>query len=260
MTRFTADERVYRALERRFRGAKRILCEGDSWLSYPRKYLFWGRASNLVHHLRKQAHDRNWTIYDISRPGDTLSDMLDGGQRWKLRWTLESYAFDVLLFSGGGNDLVSNLDGLLWPHRKGMPWRDCVRWDRVAARLLKIKGYYEDLAHVVPEVSKNPDIRIICHTYDYPDPSGKGFSLFSWQIVKPWITPALERAHITKKADQRDLIRVLLTLYARTVQAIDGLTVVNTQGTLTPEDWKDELHPTSEGFRKVTDRIAAALG
>jgi hypothetical protein len=41
--------------------------------------------------------------------------------------------------------------------------------------------------------------------------------------------------------------------------AANLLFLVDTQGTLTPADWANELHPFPAGFIKVADRFVTAL-
>jgi hypothetical protein len=78
----------------------------------------------------------------------------------------------------------------------------------------------------------------------------------------PWMNPAFDARQIP--ADLREpVIHYMLEqfgeLQARLEQQHERIVYVRTQGTLSRNEWGDEIHPTAAGFRKIGDLIYAAM-
>ena len=88
------------------------------------------------------------------------------------------------------------------------------------------------------------------HTYDYPIPDGKG--VFG---DKAWLKPALADAKVSAALQQKCLVYLLDAFHGvlENIRQTDPqhLVVVDSRGTLKPEHWANELHPTSAGFAKI---------
>lgn len=90
-----------------------ILAEGDSWFQFP-KIGPLKPVKDIVHHLNQRA---NFLVYPLAAGGDWLSNMLYTEEYIE---ALPRVAPDVLIFSGGGNDLVGGhrLASMLYPFHR----------------------------------------------------------------------------------------------------------------------------------------------
>ena len=232
----------------------RLLAEGDSWFDYP-------LGSDLIDQLRKLF---GVPIANLAHHGDEVRGMLALKQRQEIARRLQAGApdgrpWDMLLFSGGGNDFVG--DPLcLWLKPGGaiaQP-RDAIDLSRYAAVMSIIEGGYRDLIALRDALS--PATLLVFHTYDYALPNGKGVC-----GLGPWLRPSLDYRGIDR-AVQPAVVREMLLLFRHTVlaaaQGRDDVLVVDTQGAIpeqTGEWWANELHPTRKGFARIAQRIAAAI-
>ena len=108
-TRAVRSREKFRDLKRTYRELKTILAEGDSWFAYPPKYIVFGAANNVVDCLKKDYREA-FLIDDIASNGDEAVAMLSGDSKMELLRRISEDKFDILLFSGGGNDIVGRYD------------------------------------------------------------------------------------------------------------------------------------------------------
>ena len=111
---------------------------------------------------------------------------------------------------------------------------------------------------------------VVTHTYDWMTPRNSPSRFFQFELLGPWIYPVLVRANVPES--QWNAISDYLVDALRTT--IKGLTigsdklpnfyVVSTQDTLTPAalgetgesgDWMNEIHPGSDGYKKIATKI-----
>lgn len=243
--------------------ATKILAEGDSWFTYPRKFFIFGKDANIIDHL---AENEELFIYNTSSNGDEAVSMLSGDQKFSLLKKLHFVKFDYLLFSGGGNDLLGkyDFDFLIKQKNDGDSWQDCIHTNRLEVKLNQIKSSFEYLCQLTQEYSKNKDIKVITHTYDYVIPSPVGFRVFDLFPTCPsWIYPYLMQKNITKEEDQIAIMKHILTSLKTALQEVeqncDTLTVIDTQGTVDRNDWRNEIHPNSRGFKEIADKMYAKI-
>lgn len=244
-----------------------IVSEGDSWFAYPPKWLVAGPPSNLIDHISK------WTagkanFYTMASNGDEAVDMVSGKQKHDLvkvlRWHEEGkdrYPVDLLLFSGGGNDVVGKNDyeRFLRPFKPGYTKpTQCVNLSRLRRKAKQIGLAYEELADIRDHYS--PSTVILTHTYDYPYPSEEGGNFLGGLIkTKCWMKRFMDSNKIPK-AWQADVIRVFMDALANTVLPIAAkrrhFVAVDTRETLKGRKfWLNEIHPTSKGFGLIADAM-----
>lgn len=239
---------------------KHIVAEGDSWFAYPR-VLFTG--GGVIPHLEKLA---GVSITNLAHAGDESRFMLSLPQRRRLEVELKQA--DVLLFSGGGNDIAGD-QFCCWlnDNRDGEP-ANAIDWDRFDAALDLVEAMYNDLALIRDEV--NPNCLIVTHGYDFPPASvmGDGINVLGalsrasgLASYGPWLQPSLAYCGWKKAADQALIVREVLMEFNRRLEIWDARNHlhVDIQGLLLPRDWGNEIHPNRSGFEKVARAFAEAL-
>lgn len=264
--RSTRNAREFDRLLRRYPDRMSIIAEGDSWLAYPPRGVLVGGASNVVAHLRRR---KRFNLLQLSSTGDEAVQMLAGKSKFRLIKLLDRFPVDVLLFSGGGNDLVGryDLDFFLRDGVSSTDWSDYLDHDRLDRRLAQIRHAYEDLLGFCESYSANPSVRVVTHTYDYivPDPQGAEFvgGLIKVRGGESWVHPYLRAKNVPRRFD-RSIVRHLIDCLAECLLDLEAeeprLVVADTRGTLSPNDhWLNEIHPTSRGFGMIADVIHAEI-
>jgi hypothetical protein len=156
----------------------------------------------------------------------------------------------VLLFSGGGNDIVDN-PMALWVR----DWNPAIapathiNQPRFDAALALVRAGYEDLISLRDTLS--PGTHLIFHGYDFAIPDGRGFC-----HLGPWLKPCFDLHRFPTRDAAFAVLQAMLTQFAAMLTALAAahphVTFINGQGTLTPKPsaWHNELHPDKAGFEK----------
>lgn len=245
-----------------------IISEGDSWFAYPRKWIAFGTDINIIHHLEnKVANTDSVNLLRLASSGDEAVDMTSGKQFKKLYKILKKNRehIQMLLFSGGGNDIVGKDDmlPLLNEYSGNMSYLDCINLSRFEQKLDAIMLSYRRLISLCKDIV--PEVKIITHTYDIARPWDQGAEFF-WGTIKtkPWIYPYLVRRGIPRKLHLPITEYMLKEFGSRLLQLESNegdngrLVVVDTQGTLrtgSRQDWLNEIHPTESGFKKIYNKM-----
>jgi hypothetical protein len=235
-----------------------IMSEGDSWFSYP-------LVRNLADHIEMMS---DFSMLRLEMNGDEAREILapDSSQYRKVRWFLKRYPFELLMFSGGGNDLVGK-HTKLWLNRNvpaGSPWDAYLNVATLEKRLDEVIAAYALLVNARDELRK--DCHIVTHTYDYAVPDGRpAKAVLGLVSVGPWIQPHLNAVGLTDPAGQQLFVNALIDRYAVRIstfaQTVERFHVVDTRGTL-PKDrthWNDEIHPTGTGYGKLAEEWRTVL-
>lgn len=234
----------------------RILAEGDSWFDYPALV-----RGGLVSRLESRI---GVPILNLAHAGDEVRYMLGVEQRRRLEKVVGDAApegaWDAVLFSGGGNDIVDN-PMCLWVRdydaAKTPDWH--VEPQRFQASLDIVRAGYEDLIGLRDRLS--PNTVLFLHAYDFAIPTGKGVCFFG-----PWLKPTFQyRKFPADPAYGAAVVRVMLERFEAVLQSLAAahpkVVVVPTQGVLDahPNWWHNELHPNSDGFNAFVERFRNAL-
>ena len=242
----------------------RILAEGDSWFSYPRKLVVAGGPSNIMQHLASR-HRR--LILLFSESGDEMGKMMSENNQKRLLKALTDFEFDLFLFSAGGNDFVGK--GTFKKYLKTGSASSAVSWVNKPAAQTLFDGLRDQFAAFVVKAlraSKNPKTRMLTHTYDVVHPRNKGAKFLGMKFG-PWMWPDLEALQVPLGLRHAVANWFLNEWAKRLKQVRAGLPaelkprfkVIDTRGTLSGiEDWKDEIHPNSKGFKKLAKRFREA--
>lgn len=243
-----------------------VLVEGDSWADHPLvPNLSWNLHQYLGHKVN---------ILNISQSGDLVFNMAHGKQFNTLKAYLASshFDFDLLLLSGGGNDILVNdqpefkLERILKPSQQSDPrffidegaWKASL--DRVELSYVRILDAAKDA---------NPHLKIHGHCYDYIYPRDKGADIIVIpDALGPWVYPVMQHIQVTDQQLQRNIIKCLLDDFAAMLGSLKArypqFDFSNTLGILPDHsnwdlnlpNWDDEIHPNGKGFAKlVNERV-----
>lgn len=231
-----------------------VLAAGDSWFWYP----FPG--GSLIDQIGFQiANSHN--ILVVGNNGAEAVDFTEGKYKNAYNEMIRLYgsSTSALFISGGGNDFAgfNDLRPLLKPDCTGIKTAascflpgDATKTGTVRYLLQKVFESYQLMVtralNVMPANGK-----VYVHTYDYSIPDGRGVGRSAG-----WLKPALDDAKVPT-ALQPGCIKFVLDLAADNLARLaasmpDGrVRVVDTRGTLKPNQWANELHPTPSGFKAI---------
>lgn len=246
--------------------ALRIYAEGDSWFDFPLEGDPF-EGGDVIERLEDLIP---FPILCDAVAGDEARNMLGVKQRARLEAQLNDQRrdFNVLLFSGGGNDIVGE-PFCLWlndasqvnsnPDRALNPAFD--------AMLAVVRRAYEELIAMRDAAcARRPGRRIVIflHAYDWAIPDGRGVC----RLFGPWLRPSLEaKGWMTRSSDPMgdgfQIVKAALTQFATMLAEIarnhPDVVLIQTQGTLTRGQWHDELHPKRGGFLRMAELFRDAL-
>ncbi len=233
-----------------------VFAEGDSWFDYPPFLIKGGIIPRLESRL-------GVPILNLAKAGDEVRFMLGVEQRQRLAELLTEGCpaggpWDVLLFSGGGNDIVDN-PMALWVRDfdPALPPASHLNQPRFDAALGLVRAGYEDL--IVLRDKLSPGTHLVFHGYDFAIPDGRGIC-----HLGPWLKPTFDLRGFPNRASAFAVVEAMLKQFAAllaTLAAQPKVTFINGQGTLArdPSAWHNELHPNRDGFDKFADLFAATL-
>jgi hypothetical protein len=226
-----------------------ILCEGDSWFSYPLL-----PAGNLINEM-DNIYSGGRTIFNTAENGDRVVNIVQGKSRKRLIDNMRGYAtIRVILFSGGGNDFIGNLLDMLESDCSGKTTAAaCFRSGEIETQFARIAEAYRELMALRDRY--RPGVPVITHQYDYAIPSDKGVFWFG-----SWIKPRLDHVRVPMNLHM-GITRILIDRFIATLAAMesDEFIVVPTAGTLTPADWQNEIHPSRSGIKKLAPKFEQVL-
>lgn len=226
-----------------------IFAEGDLWFDYPVPFFGGGIIPRLEDRL-------GVPILNLAKAGDEVRYMLGVEERTILAEHLTDGGpaggpWDVLLFSGGGNDIVDN-PMALWVKDwdPALPPAALIHQARFDAALALVRAGYEDLIQLRNQLS--PNTHLVFHGYDFAIPDGRGICGFG-----PWLRPTFDLRKFPARPPMEAVVRAMLQQFAVMLGSLAGPTVtfINGQGTLAPQpsSWHNELHPSRAGFGAFAD-------
>ncbi|MDB6028746.1 MAG: hypothetical protein JWM68_4969 [Verrucomicrobiales bacterium] len=225
-----------------------IFAEGDSWFDYPVPFFGGGVIPRLEDRL-------GVPILNLAKAGDEVRFMLGVEERKILEKQLRQGCpagglWDVLLFSGGGNDIVDK-PMALWVRdfNPSVPSAKLIHQTRYDAALALVQAGYEDLIALRDELS--PDTHLVFHAYDFAIPDGRGIC-----HLGPWMKPTFDlRKFPSASTSAFEVVKEMLTQLATMLTTLERnhnrVTFIRSQGTLAPgtSSWHNELHPSKDGFK-----------
>lgn len=233
-----------------------IIAIGDSWFWYPMP------GGSLLNHIGDLVKPKGHRIIAAGNNGAEAYDYVKGKYKRVCSRLINHYGAgaSALLISGGGNDFAGFND--LRPLLKddcslATAAADCFREggddDEGTVNWLMGKTYENYSLLISRALMRMPaTAKIFLHNYDYANASGKGvFGNASW--IKPAFIDAGVPPHLYQDC-VNFLIDAQTDLLSNITAALPGrVFLVDGRGTLQPDDWANELHPTGSGFKKLVD-------
>jgi hypothetical protein len=240
-----------------------MLALGDSWFDYPLhgNVLTPLRPTDIIAqltsmgtlppHILNISHFGDATTTEMALPKQQrMIDVLNNPNNW-----MDSGKPDAILFSGGGDDIAGDqfcifLDYVDAPGATGL---NKERFDGV---LGVVRAAYLDLFEFRDRHA--PNVPIYGHCYDFPIPNGVHPG-----CAGPWLKPSLDFCGWTVEQGTK-IVRLALEQFRAMLQKLAGVPqydfhLIDTQGTLNPGDWANELHPYPDGFKKLARLFVKAL-
>ena len=229
------DERE-RAEGYRNSGQPSVVAEGDSWFNLPTfLFLVLPAIADWIE------HNGRFNMRNIAYWGHTLKKIYDEKEYMDV---LGKYTPDFFMFGGGGNDLQEGLACHEYMHeydpaRKHDDYLTANGIDGIK----EIGIMYEK---VLREIAASfPDMRILCHGYDYPRPLvGDG----------KYIGKYLRGLNIPDEAMSSILVHVvdlLNTTIQSAIETIENIKYKNLRYATADYTWYDDMHPGTYGFRAL---------
>jgi hypothetical protein len=193
-------------------------------------------------------------ILNLAKAGDEVRFMLGVEERKELAEQLTKGCpaggpWDVMLFSGGGNDIVDN-PMALWvkDYVPNVPPSALIHQSRFDSALALVRAGYEDLIGLRDALS--PTTYLVFQAYDFAIPDGRGAC-----HLGPWLKPTFDLRGFPPAIPPRfDVVKAMLNQFALMLQDVAGghsnVGVINGQGLLPVQksSWHNELHPSKKGF------------
>jgi nitroreductase len=248
---------AYRTQFRRFVArhegvAKTLFAEGDSWFNYPLGHAVISQLQGLIH----------TPIANFAWPGAETRQLLGLHERQEIQKRLKDgpepgRKWDVLLFSGGGDDIVGDQMVLFLDRYDPTKPPETVLNKRFEEVLDLVMGAYQDLVKLRDQLSRNT--LMVAHSYDYAWATGQGAC---W--LGPWLKPSLDYVGVPQGAAQHAVVGSMLKRFETRLQAVataaGNFLIVPTPGTLkTAAEWANELHPKDPGFGLIARKFQAVL-
>ena len=237
-----------------------MLAQGDSWFDYP----LTGNGlplsdTDVIAQLRRIGSAPP-TILNLAHHGDAATDEMSLPKQERMIAALRNKANwldgkpDAILFSAGGNDIAGDQFCIFLDFNDGHATG--LNKNRFTKALGMIEACYLDLFALRDRVA--PGVPIFGHCYDFPIPNGVHPA-----CAGPWLKPSLDFCNWTV-AQGTTIVHATLAAFRDLVKGLAGVPannfhLVDTQGTLKPADWANELHPTPAGFTKIAQKFADAL-
>ena len=229
-----------------------LIAEGDSWFDYP-----------------------FYDVESVAHKGDTIEDMAhSGGQFEEFARRLEKLLRAnkvprAILLSGGGNDIAGDEFAILLNHAaSSLP---AINDDIVRGLIdVRLRAAYVQIISGLTKIAQTylgRPIPIVTHGYDYALPDGRGYMGGFWLLPGPWLEPGFRKKGHVDFGKNSAVVVKLIDQFNAMLKDVSGtpgfghVHYLNLRNTLRHDktykkDWGNELHPTEEGFKLVSQKFA----
>ena len=227
---------------------------GDSWGRYPVPFSGGGISQHLPAFLGS-----DWNVVDVAHPGDATEETLSLTHRDEIESAFKG-ATAAVISSGG--DTLAGPQMVEWLNEnRGQGISGAINKGPIEKAIGLVGDLYAEIGIIRDEIQ--PDCRLYAHTYDYAIPSNTPVTICGIPVKGPWMYPSLMKCGWTNPDDQAAIVRAMLNQLAASILGaaffVKNLTVIETRGILSADDWRNELHPNDDGFAKITEPIALAI-
>lgn len=235
-----------------------IVADGDSWFDYPLPLI---GHTDVADSLKSQG-TLTPAMMKLAHYGDSTTVLMGVTKRQRLVEYISDPThgpIDVIMFSGGGNDLVGD-QFRFWLKNAADVNSDPTKGvnDELLTDILGvINGAYFELIRIRNQYAS--DATLLLHAYDFAIPTGIGACPFAG----PWLRPSLVEQGWPDIGQGRQIVKTILEAFKSGLKNLsatnENVVLVETQGTLSSNDWANELHPNPGGFDKLAARFRSTL-
>jgi N-acetylmuramoyl-L-alanine amidase len=244
-----------------------LVAEGDSWFEFPL----------LVREIIDQL-ENDYLIWSIGAAGDTAQNMVYG--RAEYPKALEDLRQDVrgFLFSAAGNDIIGEdpktqkpvLLELLNDYNGNISdIEGHINKELLEDKMSFLKRAYTDVINKIRHDLGFERLPIFIHGYDYAIPypcAGNDPRNPIHAKKNQWLGKPLDQRKIMDPTLRHNIIKYMIDRLYKMLNEISGdptqtgVWLVNCRGSM-PDitDWIDEIHGTSDGFKKVAVQFAKVI-
>ena len=233
------------------------ICFGDSWFMHPRANLT--PTLDNIHAMED--------ILVLAEGGLEASDMVDPNQRYLDMFTqcLKDSAGTLqrVYLSAGGNDFAG------WDDFAKILKQDCSTCTTPADcfDLNALQDLFdqisEDLGTLIALVEAHaPNAEVRLHNYDYAIPNGvKLIGEGKWLKVPMDKQRVPNDGNLARGGFRREVVATLIDTFGHWQQDLaarhTNVVFTRTAGTLKDDQWVDELHANSGGYKRLAKKFAA---
>jgi V8-like Glu-specific endopeptidase len=244
-----------------------LVSEGDSWFQFP--FLI----DDVIDHLEPE-----YLIWSLDAAGDTADNMVNRKPEYMTEGLRRQKANNIagFLFSAAGNDVIGEdltgkpvLGTMIKPFRSGSDAASHIDTAQLSTVLNRLEMDYRTVIGTIRAEQGFERLPIFIHGYDYAIPGGFDGDARNPIYAKQdeWLGGPLIEKGIKDVTLQREIIRRLVdSLYDMMFKVAGkpsetGVHVIDVRGTLKIEnnEWADEIHGTSAGFKKVAKLFSKAI-
>ncbi len=215
-------------------GKIRIVSEGDSWFNYPTK------LKEVIDHIFDQ-----YSIYSLGYAADWLSNIYLENEYVS---AIRKYRPEIFLISGGGNDMVGEgrMESILNNYSDGDEINELINHKEFDSILKDFEVIYSSIFSKLK--NEFPELKIICHGYDYPYLDGEENKWFGKPMRKKGINKIAIRNMIGKH-----MIDKFNEMLIKASSKYSQVHYLDLRGKVPRDKWLNELHPNDEGYKIVAD-------
>jgi hypothetical protein len=244
-----------------------LVAEGDSWFEFPL----------LVREIVDQLED-DYLIWSIGAAGDTAQNMVYG--RAEYPKALRDLRQEVagFLFSAAGNDIIGEdpatqrpvlFDLLKDYNGNNSDIEGHINQSLLEEKMSFLRQAYTDVINRIRQDLKFERLPIFIHGYDYAIPypcAGNDPRNPLHARKNAWLGEPLDQRKIMDPALRHNIIRYMIDRLYQIMEEISGdptqtrVWLVDCRGSM-PDvtDWIDEIHGTSDGFKKVAAQFIKVI-
>ncbi|TAL67847.1 MAG: hypothetical protein EPN82_13055 [Bacteroidetes bacterium] len=264
---------------------KVIIAEGDSWFEYPiiiKDILDW-----LIKMKDNKSRDYLYNVCTVASGGDWIANILYEEQYIE---EISLYEPEAFLISGGGNDLVGESRISKLVKKRAEVDTSLTIADRDIVNEIIVSGFTHKQAERIQigrkflnkefysllnlfriqyslvfksiELSgKFSNMKIITQGYDFAIPSNNRnifINPLRWLMHNgQWLYYPLLNKGISDSEEQRCVIAAMIHEHNELLidigKPLNNVYHIDSRGALKDEDWADELHAYSKGFKRIAE-------